>query len=91
MLAAVEDAVMTDLEELKLEAEAILSLRVKQSASFMAVVPRMLVAVNLAMTRRRVSTSRSAMKGSQGSPGNSDKTHNEFYRNAALHSAFDFA
>jgi hypothetical protein len=89
MLAAVEDAVMTDLEELKLEAEAILSLRVKTICQLYGGS-----AENVGSGSEDEETSKCEQKryekGRKEALEIAIKLTNEFYRNAALHSAFDF-
>ena len=85
MLAAVEDAVMTDLEELKLEAEAILSLRVKTICQLYGGS-----AENVGSGEFSEDEQKRYEKGRKEALEIAIKLTNEFYRNAALHSAFDF-
>jgi len=85
MLAAVEDAVMTDLEELKLEAEAILSLRVKTICQLYGGS-----AENVGSGEFGEDEQKRYEKGRKEALEIAIKLTNEFYRNAALHSAFDF-
>ena len=85
MLAAVEDAVMTDLEELKLEAEAILSLRVKTICQLYDGS-----AENVGSGEFSEDEQKRYEKGRKEALEIAIKLTNEFYRNAALHSAFDF-
>ena len=85
MLAAVEDAVMTDLEELKLEAEAILSLRVKTICQLYVGS-----AENVGSGEFSEDEQKRYEKGRKEALEIAIKLTNEFYRNAALHSAFDF-
>ena len=85
MLAAVEDAVMTDFEELKLEAEAILSLRVKTICQLYGGS-----AENVGSGEFSEDEQKRYEKGRKEALEIAIKLTNEFYRNAALHSAFDF-
>ena len=85
MLAAVEDAVMTDSEELKLEAEAILSLRVKTICQLYDGS-----AENVGSGEFSEDEQKRYEKGRKEALEIAIKLTNEFYRNAALHSAFDF-
>ena len=89
MLAAVEDAVMTDLEELKLEAEAILSLRVKTICQLYGGS-----AEHVGSGSEDEETSKYEQKryekGRKEALEIAIKLTSQFYRNAALHSAFDF-
>ena len=85
MLALAEDAVMRDLEELKLEAEAILSLRVKTICQLYGGS-----AENVGSGEFSEDEQKRYEKGRKEAREIAIKLTNEFYRNAALHSAFDF-
>jgi len=91
MLAAVEDAVMTDLEELKLEAEAILSLRVKTICQLYGGSAEHVGSGEFSNDEE---TSKYEQKryerGRKEALEIAIKLTSQFYRNAALHSAFDF-
>jgi hypothetical protein len=85
MLALAEDAVMRDLEELKLEAEAILALRVKTICQLYGGS-----AENVGSGEFNEDEQKRYEKGRKEALEIAIKLTNEFYRNAALHSAFDF-
>jgi hypothetical protein len=85
MLALAEDAVMRDLEGLKLEAEAILSLRVKTICQLYGGS-----AENVGSGEFSEDEQKRYEKGRKEALEIAIKLTNEFYRNAALHSAFDF-
>jgi len=76
---------MTDLEELKLEAEAILSLRVKTICQLYGGS-----AENVGSGEFSEDEQKRYEKGRKEALEIAIKLTNEFYRNAALHSAFDF-
>jgi hypothetical protein len=76
---------MTDLEELKLEAEAILSLRVKTICQLYGGS-----AENIGSGEFSEDEQKRYEKGRKEALEIAIKLTNEFYRNAALHSAFDF-
>ena len=91
MLAAVEDAVMTDLEELKLEAEAILSLRVKTICQLYGGSAENVGSGEFSEDEETSKCEQKRYeKGRKEALEIAIKLTNEFYRNAALHSAFDF-
>jgi hypothetical protein len=85
MLALAEDAVMRDLEGLKLEAEAILSLRVKTICQLYGGS-----AENVGSGEFSEDEQKRYEKGRKEALEIAIKLTNEFYRNAALHSALDF-
>ena len=76
---------MTNLEELKLEAEAILSLRVKTICQLYGGS-----AENVGSGEFSEDEQKRYEKGRKEALEIAIKLTNEFYRNAALHSAFDF-
>jgi hypothetical protein len=90
MLAAVEDAVMTDLEELKMEAEAILSLRVKTICQFYGGSAENVGSGEFSEDEESKYEQKRYEKGRKEALEIAIKLTNEFYRNAALHSALDF-
>jgi hypothetical protein len=85
MLALAEDAVMTNLEELKLEAEAILSLRVKTICQLYGGS-----AENVGSGELSNDEQNRYEKGRKEALEIAIKLTDEFHRNAALHSALDF-
>jgi hypothetical protein len=90
MLAAVEDAVMTDLEELKMEAEAILSLRVKTICQLYGGSAENVGSGEFSEDEESKYEQKRYEKGRKEALEIAIKLTNEFYRNAALHSALDF-
>ena len=91
MLAAVEDAVMTELEELKLEAEAILSLRVKTICQLYGGSAENVGSGEFSNDEETSKYEQKRYeKGRKEALEIAIKLTNEFYRNAALHSALDF-
>jgi hypothetical protein len=90
MLTVVEDAVMTDLEELKLEAEAILSLRVKTICQLYGGSAENVGSGEFANEETSKYEQKRYEKGRKEALEIAIKLTNEFYRNAALHSAFEF-
>jgi hypothetical protein len=91
MLAAVEDAVMTELEELKLEAEAILSLRVKTICQLYGGSAENVGSGEFSNDEETSKYEQKRYeKGRKEALEIAIKLTDEFYRNAALHSALDF-
>jgi hypothetical protein len=90
MLAAVEDAVMTDLEELKMEAEAILSLRVKTICQLYGGSAENVGSGEFSEDEESRYEQKRYEKGRKEALEIAIKLTNEFYRNAALHSVLDF-
>ena len=91
MLAEVEDAVMTDLEELKLEAEAILSLRVKTICQLYGGSAEHVGSGEFSNDEETSKYEQKRYeKGRKEALEIAIKLTSQFYRNAALHSAFDF-
>jgi hypothetical protein len=91
MLALAEDAVMTNLEELKLEAEAILSLRVKTICQLYGGSAENVGSGELSNDEEMSKYEQKRYeKGRKEALEIAIKLTDEFYRNAALHSALDF-
>src|SRR5450631_4807194 len=91
MLAAVEDAVMTELEELKLEAEAILSLRVKTICQLYGGSAENVGSGEFSNDEETSKYEQKRYeKGRKEALEIAIRLIDEFYRNAALHSALNF-